>query len=131
MSIHHYLHYQNENDVIIKQHLLNAYLEYDNDEGIFIHKSGFALNAHQHLLNEVIMYTICLSDLQGICIPKYYGCRISLCRWECIATSYCGVRIDQVFNDVYIPENICQKMFDSLKALHNRNVTHNDVALRN
>lgn len=75
--------------------------------------SGFSERIHDSLLNEMLMYSVCLQPIQGVYVPVMYQCKFSpLGRFESIVLSYEGEPIDSF----YITETMKRQMYECVNA---------------
>ena len=94
-------------------------------------REGFSNIKNNEFVNEVMMYGHVLKHLQGAYIPKLHKVRFApLSLWQCIVVEDCGHRFTS-FTSAKITLQHAKDMFECLNKLHESNVLHGDVALRN
>ncbi|KAJ3537305.1 hypothetical protein NM688_g6712 [Phlebia brevispora] len=82
--------------------------------------------------HEAAVYENKLADLQGICVPRFYGLftgTIADKPASCIILEDCGVALQGYFSAY--PQEVSIKSFQLLMAVHKRGVEHRDFWPRN
>ncbi|KAJ3559733.1 hypothetical protein NM688_g149 [Phlebia brevispora] len=85
-------------------------------------------NRAKYLVREATAYSKNLEELQGICVPKFYGLYVGDIYEEpasCIILEDCGVPLKEQFTEYSLELRI--KFVQALMAIHKRGVWHRDL----